>query len=239
MNTEPFKLTLQGTNLYKNSLIPQRNKFVYEQVESAAIRMGQQNFTKSVMDLAVLDFKMICESRMDYYSLEEIASVLQLGALGELGDAIGMSSRTLASWVRNYQDNYRKKVARYYEDNDVVALHEPEKSKELSEQEKKDCFEEAYHDYFETGEISVFLHDLFLEWGYIPEKCQSLEKHILKAKTRLSEELSKRVQRGRIGIVDVKRVLNETLSDDGLLLQECKKMVLEEVFNWEKLRRKE
>ena len=52
MNTQPYQLTQAGKNLWKNQLIPQRNRFLVEELEKAVRRMGQSNVDPSVHEIA-------------------------------------------------------------------------------------------------------------------------------------------------------------------------------------------
>lgn len=102
----PIQQTLDGAGLFVNELAPQRREFIRQECILAAKRMGQGDVAEKnvqVLQQAANDLLEVVMTKYRYMSKAEFSHVMKMGAFGELGDNVAVSSRTFMGWFRKYQ----------------------------------------------------------------------------------------------------------------------------------------
>jgi len=166
MNTEAVEKSLNGDNQFKNSLIPQRNKFLLDECKDAAKRMGQFNVNAEVFTLAFEGLRDEIISLYSFYSLEEISSVLLLGAKGELGDNVSISFRTFVSWFKEYHNNYRKNLIKQIKPNlNIKQISSVKSEVPFTKDDAISHLNEVLDDYKIGGNIYGFSYNIFEKYG--------------------------------------------------------------------------
>lgn len=239
MNTAPYSNSIAGINLVKNMLIPQKNAWLTEIFKSTVARMGQRYAQDKdpVIDFALMDFAKVIIPKFDFYSMEEIESIMVLGATGELGDNIAISSRTITTWFRNYASNYRPKIASKYAD-DTTKAHQKQLDAPMPvKSTREDIIEhlrEVYDDYHNGNMIHSRSYDLAVKFDVIPEKYHDLEPMKIRAKSILAEEKGKELSKGTITRTAYLQAIN-TVADGTPLDQAMKRVALSDWFSMMKL----
>lgn len=190
---EFIKSSIQGTNLYKNQLIPQRKRFVLDEVKLAAKRMGQNKIDEEIFRVAAKDLIDEIERAYFFYSLEEIAEVMRMGATGQLGDSVSISSRTFISWFKEYKQNQRPKLFSAYRSSQTNVLTARSESRDgtLSDEEYKEYKEYVIDEYRKQGDSALlfsFTYDIFKKNGETDIYEDNKEKYDLMATALLREK---------------------------------------------------
>lgn len=192
MDTHGLEMSLAGKNLYKANLIPQRKKAILDQVKLAAKRMGQTKIDAEVFQITAGDLIDEIESRYDYYSMEEIESVMKLGAVGRLGDNISLSTRTVISWFDFYNKDYRSNLTKKIKPMTENLLAESTESKPIPmTKEELDNYLDFVLDEFESGQrLYSFVYDTFFNNGLTNKFEEDKERYMRLGKSKISEERS-------------------------------------------------
>lgn len=241
MNTLPYAQTIESRNRVRNMLVPQRNLWALELIQTATARMGQNRFDKDDPRLqqAVKDFIDIILPTVSQLSQQEVEHVMALGACGELGDGVGISSRTIAGWFRVYMADVRPKIAAKYREETEVPVRElppAEFGREYFEAEAK----KAAYEYepADTELIHPRMFDIYVEHGLIAEPEKKLAKHRERAQMEARKEARKEKMeealavRSIIGVWAKKRGQKE----DGRVTAWCKRLAVAEYYDWLRVR---
>jgi hypothetical protein len=166
MDISGLQQTYSGKNLFKNQLIPQRNKFLLDECKSAAKRMGQTKVDEEVFVIASKDLISEVEENFSHYSLDEISDVMRRGAIGELGDNISISARTILSWFRVYKTDVRPKLTKKMKPSSAPQLSEGKKESRTLTQEEVAEYLKFVRECFDSGEpLYSVSYDIFHEAG--------------------------------------------------------------------------
>lgn len=165
MSTIGVETTLSGKNLFKNNLIPQRNKFILDEVKLAAKRMGQYKIDPEVFAITAKDVISEVERSYSYYSLEELEEVFRLGAMGKLGDNVSISMRTVLSWLEKYAQEYRAMLMRQIKPSELMIEERAGDSRDMTEEEVY-SYLDVVVDYYKEGQpMYSFSYDIFANAG--------------------------------------------------------------------------
>lgn len=212
MNTKPFKKTKNKENLFSNTLIPQRNKFISDLCELTISRLGQRSLDADVIDIAILDSQKLIELTYPWYSLEEIEEVFKLGSFGELGDNMFFSSKTVAAWFRTYHNETRKKIAAKAKEEDaLLALPEPDNVLFTIEDARKHE-KEAREDYFAGHETRSWTYDILDKYGILKLTVEQKHAYIKKAKPIVKMEMHKRKAKGAYQFENISNVISSDMT---------------------------
>lgn len=236
MNTSPYNQTKEGLNLVRNMLAPQMRLWVSEQLEITIARMGQRLVSKEdrVLTQAVIDFIDLIIPTVGHYSQEEVEDVLRLGALGELGDNVSMSSRTVSSWFRRYSTEHRPKIAKQhaidYPEPIVRELPPAELGREYYEREARVAAME-----YEPSDIHLIhprMFDIYAAHGLIDES--KLKKHTERAKVEAERERAAEPP-AAVSMV-AKWATSRGHKESDRVWAWCKRLAVAEYYDWLRVR---
>lgn len=244
MNTKPYSDTINGINLVKNMLAPQRGNWLVKQWEDTAARMGQkyvasvnaQDDFDPVIDIALEDYRDLIIHDYSHYSQGEIADVLKRGAQGQFGENFSISSKAITTWFRIYSTTVRFEIAKAYEQEQskfTKTLPEPKKP-EYTKQDAIKHLQEAYEDYHNGEIILAWSYDIAVKFDLLPEKYQDLSKTVIRAQEIVREQQAKKLGKGHISRSEYLRIIQD-VSDGTPLDQAMRKVALGEWFDWMKL----
>jgi len=166
MNTSGVEATLSGKGLFKNELIPQRNKFLLDECKQAAKRMGQNNVNEDVFMLAFEGLRDEILNLYSFYSLEEITDVMYLGAKGDLGDNVSISFRTFATWFKEYHKNYRSNLIKRIKANpNQLQIESKPVEKDFTIEDAKEHLNSVIEDFKISANLYAFSYDIFEKYG--------------------------------------------------------------------------
>lgn len=227
MNIQAFTKTKSGKDLFKNILIPQRNKFIVDQCQLALKRIGQRAIDTGIVNTAIVDTQKLIEKRYGWYSLDEIEEVFKLGGLGEIGDNNYFSSKTVAEWFRNYHNDERRRVAKKAKEM-MPKIELPERSqKGLTEKEVKEYAEEMRSQYHSDRTIFTYTFDLLEKYGIISLTITQKWEYMEKAKPICLAGAKENVSKGKINIKDYAKIIGGESNN----IQNCaKRLVLIDFF---------
>lgn len=201
MNTQAYQLTRDQKNLWKNELIPQRNKFLADECKLAIKRMGQRSADAEIVRIAILDTQKLIENKFEWYSLDEIKEVLRLGSIGELGENNFFSSKTVAQWFRFYSKDYRQNVARLAKP-DTKFLPKASKPQRLTSEQVDEYEKEMYKLYHEDGTLFSATYDILSRYGRIKNTQAEIKRFLENAEIRVKKEQNESVQKGKTTFID-------------------------------------
>lgn len=188
MNANPYRKTIEGENLFKNQLIPQRNAWILDQVKTAFKRAGQYKADSDIIDLVTTDLKTEIENRFGHYSMDEIESILILGAKGELGETTAISSRSVSGWLRAYEKEYRRFLAAFCKSERKEPL-KIERPRKLTDEEMDEYIQAMYDQYHEDGTVYSMTFELMWKYGKIELSDKTIDRLKENAKLRVSQNL--------------------------------------------------
>jgi len=232
MNTLPYQSTIEKQNLFKNQLIPQRNAWVFEQVNLAFKRAGQYKVDTDILELVATDMVEELIEKYSFYSMSEIEEILKLGAKGELGDSMAISSRTVSTWLRVYKKDYRPKLAKVSKPEPLL-LPAGQSKRKLTPKDLEEYIAEMYSQYHEDGTLYCQTYDLFFKYGVMELKDETIKRLIAKAKIRVAQDLDQGVA---VGTVDVREFLKRKETDvERRVDDEAKRLAVGWYFDKKKL----
>jgi len=234
MNLKPYIATLEGQKIWRNQLIPQRNKALADMLLLAAKRMGQNSIDADVYKIAQIDMQNAVNDRLHYFSMEEIEELLRLGATGELNakDAKTQnnghfSAKNILDWVRVYLSDYRPKLAAIHREQ-APQLPPAEVRKELTEDDIDDYLRDMREHFTETGQTFSFTYDLLRRRRGLELSVSERDLIAAEARVRLEERQKNKLASGRIGMADYLRSLETNPSDE--FTAECKRVTVRKYF---------
>ena len=236
MNTNPYSQTRKGLNLVKNMLVPQRNAWLTDIFKATIARMGQKTTIEGdkVVEYALTDFATILIPQNDSFSQDEIEEVLRLGATGELGDNIAMSSRTLTTWFKNYLNDYRPKVAAKLKESEPVKMLAEAPVPKLTVEMVIEHLREVYEDYHAGHIVMSRTYDIAVQFGLMPDKYTDLKRFQDLARLEVTKDSAQRLNKGVLSIQDYQTAIKNT-NDGSPLDQAMKRAALCAWFDWMKL----
>ena len=235
MNADPYRKTLEGANLFRNQLVPQRNAWILEQVQTAFKRAGQYKTDSDIIDLVTTDLKTEIENRFSHYSMDEIENILVLGAKGELGETTAISSRSVSGWLRTYEKEYRRFLAAFCksERKEPLKIEAPRK---LTDQELDQYIKSMYDQYHEDGTVFSSTFDLLWKYEKIDLNDKTVERLKGNAKLRVSQNLDLEEKGIILNLVEYKR--SKEKDTENRIKNEAKRLAVAWHFDMMKLKEK-
>ena len=228
--------------MFKNQLIPQRNRAIADSLLLCAKLMGQSSIDEEVYKLAQKEFLKACESTMAHWSMDEICDLIRLGAIGELVDPktktpnnTHFCAKNVMEWVRVYREHYRPKLVRLCK-SEAKALPEAKEPKKLSEQEVDEYVKEMYRQYHEDGTLYADTFRILKKYRGFKMTEQAAMRILEGAKIRVRADLDKRVQKGSLNIPDYIEARDKGFN--ARVNSEAKRLAVGEYFDKMKLREK-
>ena len=235
MNADAYRKTLEGANLFRNQLLPQRNAWILEQVQTAFKRAGQYKTDSDIIDLVTTDLKTEIEKRFSHYSMDEIENILVLGAKGELGETTAISSRSVSGWLRNYEKEYRRFLAAFCksERKEPLKIEAPRK---LTDEELDQYIKSMYDQYHEDGTVFSSTFDLLWKYEKIDLNDKTVERLKGNAKLRVSQNLDLEEKGIILNLAEYKR--SKEKDTENRIKNEAKRLAVAWHFDMMKLKEK-
>jgi hypothetical protein len=237
MNTEPYNQTLEGTRLFKHQLRPQRNLWALEQIKEAFTRNGQYRVDLEIHEFVTKDFVEELEARYSHYSMDEIEEILKLGAKGELGDTVAISSRTICGWLRIYKKDYRPKLAAFCK-SESIELPQAEEPKRLTPEELQKYIDERRQDFYDNGTLFATTYDILEKYEKIKVTDDEIMRYVRQARTQVKSDMEQQAHVGAIPVAEVIKAKDNPALLDERVANEAKKIAVGALFSKMKLREK-
>lgn len=237
MNTKPYNQTLEGIRLFKHQLRPQRNLWALEQIKEAFTRNGQYRVDVEIHEFVTKDFVEELEARYSHYSMDEIEEILKLGAKGELGDTVAISSKTICAWLRTYKKEYRPKLAAFCK-SEAKELPESEEPKRLTPEELQKYIEERRKDFYENGTLFATTYDILEKYEKIKVSDDEIMRYVRQARIQVKSQMEQQAHVGAIPVAEVIKAKDNPSLLDERIANEAKKIAVGALFSKMKLSEK-
>jgi hypothetical protein len=188
--------------------------------------MGQVNSDPMVIKAACDYTEKILQEKYGHYSFDEVKTVMEMGALGQLGDNAAMSARMVATWFRKYEADIRPTIARQHQES-TIKLPEVTAPRDLTSDEARVYHDFALNDYLEDKTLYAFTYDILSNHGYTRLYQNNPKKYIELAERQFSNVIQQRKREQPVW----QKFQNLVDKQDDRIVAYSKRLALKEYFD--------